>query len=154
MIEEGNQEVGQVNEAESKEVVKKSRVGAWKEESDPRGNGARTHGVTWWMIEESAYIVIALSTDTHKGWWLLMYLNIGEAANPGPEHRTGIRLWSANVTSLSKRWQSMVSWETDIMVLQETRLGAEAQRIMNMRISQDGKVPLFGDPMPLKQKKD
>ena len=97
----------------------------------------------WWSIEEGAYAMTAFSTDTHKGWWLLMYLNIGEAANPGPEHRGGIKVWSANVTSLSKRWQSMVSWEPDLMVIQETRLGAEVQRIMGMRIAQDGAIFLW-----------
>ena len=48
----------------------------------------------------------------------------------------------------------MVSWEPDVMVVQEARLGAEAQRRMGMRITQDGGIPFFGDPMPLKQKKD
>ena len=48
----------------------------------------------------------------------------------------------------------MTSWEPDIVVTQETRLGEEAQRIMGIRITQDWKVPIFGEPMPLKQRKD
>ena len=69
-----------------------------------------------------------------------MYLNIGEAVNLGPEHRGGIKVWSANVTSLSKRWQTMVAWEPDVMVVHGTRGGAEAQRTMGMRTTQDGKI--------------
>ena len=48
----------------------------------------------------------------------------------------------------------MATWEPDITVVQETRLGREAQKIMAARIAQDGKVPLFGEPMPLKGRKE
>ena len=82
-----------------------------------------------------------------------MYLNIGEAANPGPEHRRGMKVWSANVTSLGKRWQCMAAWDVDVLLVQETRLGTEAQRIMGARIAQDGRIPIFGDPMPLKTRR-
>ena len=92
-----------------KEGEKRSRDGVWKEGNDAKGNGERIRGIVWWPIEEGACFMAALSTDTHKGWWLLTYLNIGEAANPGPEHREGIKVWSVNVTSLPKRWQSMAS---------------------------------------------
>ena len=125
----------------------------WEVKNEAGKNGVR-NSTGWESIEEGVSLITALSTDTHKGWWLLSYLNIGEAANPGLEGRRGIIVWSANVTSLSRRWQSMVSWEPDVMVVQETRLGNEAQRIMGMRIAQDGRVPLFGNPMPLKQKRD
>ena len=30
----------------------------------------------------------------------------------------------------------------------------ETQRIMGMRVTQDGKIPPFGEPMPLKQRED
>ena len=125
----------------------------WEEKNRVRRNGVRT-STMWKLIEEGVSPTTALSTDTHKGWWLLSYLNIGEAATLGLEDRRGINVWSANVTSLSKRWQSMVSWGPDVIVVQETRLGCEAQRIMGMRITQDGRVPPFGDPMPIKQEKD
>ena len=80
------------------------------------------------------------------GWWTLMYLNIGEAANPGLEYRRGMKVWSANVTSLAKRWQCMAAWHVDVLLAQETRFGAEAQRIIGARIAQDGKIPIFWGP--------
>ena len=70
-------------------------------------------------------------------WWLLDFLNIGEAANSGLEQSRGMKMWSANVTSLNKRWPSMATWEPDITMVQETRLGREAQKIMAARIAQD-----------------
>ena len=69
-----------------------------------------------------------------------MYLNIGRLQIQGLSIGGG-KVWSANVTSLSKRWQSMVSWEPDVMVVQGTRSGEEAQRIMGMRATQDGRIP-------------
>ena len=64
-----------------------------------------------------------------------------------------MKVWSANVTSLNKRWPCMAEWEPDVIVAQETRLGSEAQKIMTARITQDGKVPIFASPMPLKGRK-
>ena len=148
------QETRGAEEAKSKEGMERSRGRPRKEKNEMRRSGVRTRTMMWGLIEGGVFFTTALATDTHKGWCLLSYLNIGEAANPGPEYRRGISVWSANVTSLSKRWQSMATWEPDVMVIQETRLGGEAQRIMGMRITQDGRVPLFGNPMPLKQKKD
>ena len=80
------------------------------------------------------------------------FRNIGEAANPGPEGAlNNIRIWSANVTSLAKRWEVMCKWGANIIATQEVRLGEEAQRIMAARITQDLRVPVFGRPMPLKE---
>ena len=74
--------------------------------------------------------------DEHtQGVWTLTYLNIGEAANPGPEYRRGMRVWSANATSLAERSQCMAAWGVDVLLAQETRLGAEAQRIMGASIA-------------------
>ena len=48
----------------------------------------------------------------------------------------------------------MCSWKADIMMVQEARLGEEAQRIMAVRIAKDKKVPIWGTPMPLKENRN
>ena len=84
-----------------------------------------------------------------------VFRNFGEAANPGPEGGANdggsIKLWSVIVTSLAKRWDVMCSWQADVIMVQEARLGEEAQRIMSVRMAQDNKVPLWGKPVPLKE---
>ena len=87
-----------------------------------------------------------------------VFRHFGEAANLGLGTNSNvggdIKLWSVNVTSFAKRWDVMCKWQTDVAMIQEARLGEEAQRIMSVRIAQDNKVPIWGKSMPLKEGKN
>ncbi len=76
--------------------------------------------------------------------------NEGEADNPGPETR--VRVASANVTSLKRRWPIACRWEFDVLAVQETKLGEEAQKALEAQVRADGWEPVWGEPMPLRDK--
>ena len=112
--ESRTQEAGREREAKRRKDGKK-KPRHWEEKERTPGvresraqfaNEGGAHGETWAATSLPAW-------KQHKVWWLQLYLNIGEAANPGPEHRRGMKVWSANVTSLGKRWQCMATWDVD-----------------------------------------
>ncbi len=76
--------------------------------------------------------------------------NEGEADNPGPDER--LVIGSANVTSLRKRWPIACRWEFDVLAVQGTKLGEEAQVALAAQIREDGWEPIWGEPMPLRDK--
>ncbi len=76
--------------------------------------------------------------------------NEGEADNPGPEGR--IVIGSANVTSLRRRWPIACRWNFDVLAVQETKLGEEAQIALAAQIREDEWEPVWGAPQPLLNK--
>ncbi len=76
--------------------------------------------------------------------------NEGEADNPGP--RDQITVGSANVTSLRKRWPIASKWDFDILAARETKLGEEAQMALAAQVREDGWEPIWGEPMPLRDR--
>ncbi len=75
-----------------------------------------------------------------------------EADNPGPGEQHLLKVASANVTSLRKKWPIMAKWPFDVVAVQEAKLGEEAQRSMGAQIYEDGWVPVWGAPRPLLNK--
>eukprot|EP00664_Eupelagonemidae_sp_cell27_P006048 gene6048-8598_t len=85
--------------------------------------------------------------------WQVSYLGIrvGEAAVPG--HRQADRAWrvtTINVTALtSTRSAVVVETLSDVLALQEVRLGGQAQRAMARDLDQKGWRAVWGKPQPL-----
>ncbi len=77
--------------------------------------------------------------------------NEGEASNPGPSSEVLV-LAGANVTSWRKRWPIAQQWPYDIVCLQETMLGEQAQREMEAIMSASSWGVRWGSPQPLKNK--
>ena len=159
--QEGNQEGSEIgdNSQEEAEATIKPQVrnehgrltDPWEGEDPPQGG---VHSSKWdvWRCRRRKTLKRPARLDAVLRLLFKIYRNIGEAANPGPgEVVKNIKIWSANVTSLAKRWEVMCKWEVNIIAAQEVRLGEEAQRIMAARITQDLRVPIMGRPMPLKE---
>ena len=70
------------------------------------------------------------SWDPWRGW------RIGGASRPGPENQNCLEILSANVTSLNKHKKKIIGWEADVKALQETRLGKQAQEIIESQFNQ------------------
>ncbi len=81
--------------------------------------------------------------------WPLVANNEGEADNPGPRY---LKIASANVTSLRRRWPIAKGWACDVLCVQETMLGEQAQREMEGVLAGDGWTSAWGHPRPLKKK--
>ena len=85
-------------------------------------------------------IPLVESWDPWRGW------RIGEASRPGPENQNCLEILSANVTSLNKHKKNIIGWEADVKALQETRLGKQAQEIIESQFNQVNLNSIFGAP--------
>ena len=83
-------------------------------------------------------ISTAESRDPMRGW------RIGEASLPGPTNSSCIEILSANVTSLNKHKKKIIGWEADVKALQETRLGKQAQEIIDSQFNKLDINSIFG----------
>ena len=78
----------------------------------------------------------------------------GRPRHPRPPHNPGqpggaLRITSANITSMNSQLDVVIRLPGQVLALQETRMGAAAQRIMTRTLADQGWHIIWGAPMPL-----
>jgi hypothetical protein len=84
------------------------------------------------VAQEAAGSIGLATTDRSKGGPVEAFVRSGPA--PGEAQETSndgkFSVISANITALRPRWEKVVGWPATVKAIQETRMGEEAQRVV------------------------
>ena len=120
----------------------------------PRAHAGRSQASRGWpvvlLFVTSVVISNALGFIIGSNCWRVWIRDLnaeGVEPHPGPGQDNLFRVTSANISSLPPRWTKVARWDTEVLALQETRLGVLEQIHARDNFGEHGWDLSFGMPM-------